>query len=98
MANKKITEWHIIDHIKTDEDVHALLAAEREPYEKALRTALQTLNKVYFWLDEELLPDDIEAIDNMIDFICSKLRVINKGLEDEGIKIGDEKCEIATEE
>lgn len=55
---KKTTEWHIIDHLRTDEDVHALLAAEREPYEKALRVALVVMKEIGDMSDKEIVTND----------------------------------------
>lgn len=54
----KTTEFHISDHIKTDEDVHNLLAAEREPYEMALRVALIVLGDIAEMTDSEVKISD----------------------------------------
>lgn len=98
MGKQKTTEWHISDYIKTDEDVHALLAAEREPYEKALREALKLLRDIHFWLDEVLVPGDINAIDQQVIWLNLKLQAIHKYLKNEGITIEEEKCEISMTE
>lgn len=50
---KNTREFHISDYIKTDEDVHNLLAAEREPYEKALRIALALLKVLADYQEQE---------------------------------------------
>lgn len=55
---KEITEFHISDFIETDEDVHNLLAVEREPYEKALRTALIVLGDIAEMTDSEVKISD----------------------------------------
>lgn len=55
---KKTTDWHIGDSVNTDEDIHALLKAEREPYEKALRLALIILGDIGDMTDDEMLVHD----------------------------------------
>lgn len=51
----KTTEFHIAEYIKTDEDVHNLLAAEREPYEKALRKAIVVLELIKDYPTTEIM-------------------------------------------
>lgn len=51
----KATEFHIVEHIKTDEDVHNLLAAEREPYESALRKAMAALEIIKDYPESEAM-------------------------------------------
>ena len=80
MPKHKLTEWHISDFVKSDEDVHALMAAEREPYEKALRLALVVLKEI-----GELTDQEVQLCDPRY-FAKRYSQLIIKQLAKEGIK------------
>lgn len=89
---KKTREWHISDFIKSDEDVHKLLAAEREPYEKALKSVMVALVVLSTYpTDEKISYCGCDGTNyrsmarDMAKFAQTHLKSVRRALKKEGI-------------
>lgn len=103
----KTTEWHISDYIKTDEDVHNLLTAEREPYEKALKSVMVALIILSTYpKDEKISYCGCDGTNyrsmarDMAKFAQTSLKNVRRVLKKEGVpdptETKDTQCEKST--
>jgi len=62
MEETKITEWNVMDYIKTKEDLHNYVDAAVEPYAKGLKLALVILKEIQDMSETEIRHNCVQTL------------------------------------